>query len=78
MTAKEKYASVLMDVFMIGADEVEGACVQTLSAWDSVGKLNLVVGLEDAFGIELDTEDIIALNSYEDGLKILRKYNIEL
>lgn len=78
MTAKEKYASVLMDVFMIGEDEVEGASAQTLSAWDSVGKLNLVVGLEDAFAIELDTEDIIALNSYEDGLNILRKYNIEL
>lgn len=78
MTAKETYASVLMDVFMIGEDEVEGASAQTLSAWDSVGKFNLVVGLEDAFEIELDTEDIIAFNSYEDGLKILRKYNIEL
>lgn len=78
MTAKEKYASVLMEVFMIGEGEVEGASTQTLSSWDSVGKLNLVVGLEDAFGIELDADDIISLNSYEDGLKILRKYNIEL
>lgn len=78
MTAKEKYASVLMEVFMIGEGEVESASTQTLSSWDSVGKLNLVVGLEDAFGIELDADDIISLNSYEDGLKILRKYNIEL
>lgn len=78
MTAKEKYASVLMEVFMIGESEVEGASTQTLSSWDSIGKLNLVVGLEDAFGIELDTDDIIGLNSYEDGLKILSKHNIEL
>ncbi len=78
MTAKEKYASVLMEVFMIGESEVESASTQTLPAWDSVGKLNLVAGLEDAFDIELDTDDIIALNSYEDGLKILRKYSIEL
>ncbi len=78
MTAKEKYLSVLMEVFIIGEDEVENASAATLPAWDSVGKLNLVVGLEEAFDIELDTEDIIAFNSYEDGLHILHKYNIEL
>lgn len=78
MTAKEKYASILMEVFMIGENEVESASTLTLSSWDSIRKLNLVVGLEDEFGIELDTEDIISLNSYEDGLKILRKHNIEL
>lgn len=78
MTSKEKYASVLMEVFMISENDVEKASTQTLSSWDSVGKLNLVVGLEDAFGIELDTDDIIGLNSYEDGLKILCKHNIEL
>lgn len=78
MTAKEKYISVLMDVFMIDAKEAENASTQNIAAWDSVGKLNLVVGLEDAFGIELETEDIINLNSYEEGLNILRKYNIDL
>lgn len=78
MTAKEKYAAVLMEVFMIGQDEVENASAKTLPAWDSVGKLNLVVGLEEAFDIELETEDIIDLNSYEEGLKILRKYSVEL
>lgn len=78
MTEKEKYASVLMEVFMIDESKVESASAQTLPSWDSVGKLNLVVGLEDAFGIELDTDDIIGLNSYEDGLKILRKYNVEI
>lgn len=78
MTAKEKYVSVLMEVFMISKSEAENASTASLSAWDSVGKLNLVVGLEEVFDIELDTEDIIGLNSYEDGLKILRNYNIEL
>ena len=78
MTAKEKYVSVLMEVFMISESEAENASTASLSAWDSVGKLNLVVGLEEAFDIELDTKDIIGLNSYEDGLKILRNYNIEL
>ena len=34
--------------------------------------------IEGAFGILLDTEDIVGFSSYETGKKILRKYGVEL
>lgn len=44
--------------------------------WDSVGHMELVAELEDAFDISMDTDDIIEFNSFEAGIKILAKYNI--
>lgn len=78
MNAKETYESILMKTFMINKDDVETASTKNVQAWDSVGKLSLVTELEEAFDIELETEDIIGFNSYQEGLAILRKHNIEL
>ena len=78
MSAKATYDSVFVETFLIEQTDVEIASTTTVSAWDSIGKLNLVAALEDAFDIELETEDIIAFNSYADGMNILKKYGIEL
>lgn len=50
---------------------------QSVEQWDSVGHMQLVAGLEEAFDIMLDTDDIIDLNSYDAGKEILKKYDIE-
>jgi len=34
-----------------------------IAAWDSVGHLNLMLALEDAFGLTLDIEDMARLTS---------------
>ena len=34
--------------------------------------------IEDAFDIMLDTDDIIDFNSYQKGIEILKKYDIEI
>lgn len=49
-----------------------------IEAWDSVGHMGLIAALEEAFGIMLDTDDIIDLSSFEKGQEILKKYNIEM
>jgi acyl carrier protein len=33
--------------------------------WDSVGHLNLMLGLEDRFGVSFDVDDLTRLNSVE-------------
>ena len=40
--------------------------------------MGLIAALEEAFGIMLDTDDIIYLSSFEKGQEILKKYNIEM
>jgi len=39
--------------------------------WDSIGHMTLMSGLEDAFKIALETDDIIDFSSYEKGKEIL-------
>ena len=45
--------------------------------WDSIGHMTLMSGLEEAFGITLETDDIIDFSSYIKGKEILEKYKVK-
>ena len=45
--------------------------------WDSIGHMTLMSGLEESFGITLETDDIIDFSSYKKGTEILEKYKIK-
>ena len=73
----EKYTQIFSDNLGVSKDDVEGLTYQSISAWDSVGHMELVAAIEDAFDIMMDTDDIIDFNSFERGKEILSKnYNI--
>ena len=73
MSNLEKYNQAFMNAFEIGEDQLAGLTYQGIEAWDSVGHMQLVAELEDAFDIMMDTDDIIDLSSYEKGKEILSK-----
>ncbi len=76
MTNLEKYTNAFTETLEITPDQVEGLEYQAIPAWDSVGHMTLVAAIEDAFGIMMDTDDIIDLSSFEKGKEILGKYDI--
>ncbi len=78
MTNKEKYVNAFVEGLEIAADQVEGLQYQGIPEWDSVGHMALVSEIEDAFDIMMDTDDIIDFSSYEKGIEILKKYEIEI
>jgi acyl carrier protein len=41
-------------------------------AWDSIAHMQLVAAIETAFGIMMDTDDVVAMSSYRDARRILR------
>ena len=45
--------------------------------WDSIGHMTLMSGLEESFGITLETDDITDFSSYKKGKEILMKYKIK-
>ena len=69
----EKYNKAFMTAFEIEEDQLAGLQYQDIEAWDSVGHMQLIAELEDAFDIMMDTDDIIELSSYEKGKEILSK-----
>ena len=78
MSNSEKYLKVFVDTLEIRSEEAEGLKYNSSANWDSVGHMNLVAALEDAFDIMMDTDDIIDFSSFEKGKEILASnYSIE-
>ena len=77
MSNLEKYDNAFTESFEITKEQLSGLEYQAIQAWDSVGHMGLVAALEDAFDIMMDTDDIIDFSSYEKGIEILGKYDVE-
>jgi acyl carrier protein len=78
MTNIEKYTQAFTETFGVSATDAAKLEYQGIQAWDSVGHMALITAIEEAFGVMLDTDDIIDLNSFEKGKEILKKYDVEL
>ena len=50
----------------------------SITEWDSVGHMTLIAGIEDAFDIVLEMDDIIDFSSYMFGKTILAKYDLAI
>ena len=77
MTNVEKLAKVFADTFGISEAETKGLQYQGIEAWDSVGHMTLVAAIEDEFEIQMSTDDIIDMSSFEKAQEILTKYDIQ-
>ena len=76
---KEKYNKAFMESFNIQEESlVPDLEFESISDWDSIGHMNLIAELEDAFDISMEMDDIIDFSSYIKGIEILKKYDIEI
>lgn len=77
MSNIEKYNEAFQNAFGLKSGEEATAVYQEISTWDSIGHMNLMAQIEDAFDIMLDTDDLINFSSYVKGMEILKKYDVE-
>ena len=71
------------NAFVEGLDVEEDKITDSLEyegipEWDSVGHMSLVACIEEAFDIMMETEDIIDFNSFQKGIELLKKYDVEI
>lgn len=78
MTNIEKYDNAFIETFGVTADQLPTLAYQSIQEWDSVGHMQLIGALEDAFDIMFDTDDIIDFSSYEKGKEYMAKYEVAL
>ena len=78
MSDLEKYNEIFKETLNVSDDMLVGLKYQDIKEWDSVGHISLIGDQEDAFDIEMDTDDIIAFSSYEKGKEILAKYDVQI
>lgn len=78
MSNIEKLKEAFVEGLEISMEEVEGATMESVDKWDSIGQMSLVAIIEDAFGIELVPDEVMQFTSFEAGKEILKNHNIEL
>jgi acyl carrier protein len=55
----EQVRSIASDIFGVPADKITAdSSPVTIDNWDSMQHLNLVLAIEEKFGVQLDPEDI--------------------
>ena len=73
----EKYKKTFIESLSINASIFnENIKYNEVPEWDSIGHMTLMSGLEDAFKITIETDDIIDFSSYKKGKEILKKYKV--
>ena len=71
----------LAGVFRRALDLSDDVDVTTLAYgqdehWDSVGHMILVAELEDAYGLMLDTDDVIGLSDFDAAIRLLERNGV--
>lgn len=74
----EIYKNCFVEGLELNVEDVENASMESVESWDSIGQMSLIALIEDAFGIELEPDEIMEFTSYTSGVEILKKHNIEL
>ena len=78
MTNLEKYNAAFIDSLGVEEQQLQGLTYQSVDTWDSVGHMQLIATLEDAFDIMFDTDDIIDFSSYVKGKELIAKYGVTI
>ena len=76
MSNIEKYQQAFKEVFMVEEEKLSDLKYQSIPEWDSVGHMALMATIEEAFDISLEMDDVIDFSSYEYGMQLLKKYDI--
>jgi acyl carrier protein len=72
---KQTVADVLgVDPYLLS----EESSPSTISSWDSLGHLNLVIALEEEFKVNLSAEEVLAMRNMGSIRRILHQYGVEI
>lgn len=77
MNNRQKYNQVFTSLFNINLSQLnKDFTFNNVENWDSIVHLSLITELEYTFDIMFETEDILTFASYENGMRILEKYEV--
>lgn len=78
MTNIEKYDEAFRETLNVTDEMLPTLTYQSIREWDSIGHMELMASLEDAFDIEIETDDIVDFSGYGKGKAILsEKYGVK-
>jgi acyl carrier protein len=57
--------------------DVENLKYRDIEEWDSVGHMALIAAIEDEFGVEFETDQVIDMSSFKVALDMLRGFGVD-
>ena len=77
MSNKQKYQDIFVKSLSLEKNKFnENIKYNEVPEWDSIGHMTLMSGLEESFGITMETDDVVDFSSYKKGIEILKKYKV--
>ena len=71
---ESRIKNVMASVFEVDSSQINSdTSPDTLESWDSLKHMNLILALEEEFGVEFDDDDIISMISYKLIVLILKE-----
>jgi acyl carrier protein len=75
---EQKLKEVLSRIFNVSLDSItEEASPDTIESWDSLRHMNLVLALEEEFGVEFTDDQVVEILSYKLIKIVLQEHGIE-
>jgi acyl carrier protein len=73
---EDKIKQIFRELFKVKPEDFNDCLdVNTVAGWDSMNHLNLVIALEESFGVSLTTEEVIQMTSVKAIVEILNRRN---
>lgn len=74
MEVQERVIRTFSEVFNIDENKIKLAdTMENIEFWDSIGQLQLIMNIEEEFGIKLSTDDIVQIDSVEKCVDVVKQ-----
>lgn len=70
---RDSVKEILIKVLKVSSEKItDDLTMKDLDAWDSLNHMELIISLEETFGIQLTFDEIVAMQSIQEIRRILR------
>ena len=75
METKDRVIKTFSEIFNVDVQQIKLTdTMEDIESWDSIGHLQLIMSIESMFGIKLNTEEVLQINSVEKCVDIVSKH----
>lgn len=72
-----KLKQIMANVLKVQLDEInEGTTIENVESWDSLSHMQLILTIEEQFGVKLAEEDFLIMTSFNEIKRILENKGI--
>ena len=78
-TMEQKLKQIMSNIFETEEDEItDESSIDCIEKWDSLKHINLIIAIEEQFGISIDEDEMIEMTSFTEIKRILRDNGVEI